>query len=182
MNALEHALTGAISRASRNLRIVPGSRIALPVQIKGKVGRLLLSVEAFEALPDVSPVRRTRGLNAKELQRAFGAIQACQAETVHLSTIAAAVGLSPWQFSRSFHASTGVTFTAYLLRTRIDSAMRLMTETDKSLCDIALASGFSDQSSFSRSFVRSVGITPLKWRRSAAALRETRKETGLLHE
>jgi AraC family transcriptional regulator len=33
------------------------------------------------------------------------------------------------------------------------------------LCDIALACGFGDQSHFSRSFSRTMGITPLKWRR-----------------
>ena len=39
-----------------------------------------------------------------------------------------------------------------------------MIETDKSLCDIALVSGFGDQSNFSRLFLRSHGITPTKWR------------------
>jgi AraC family transcriptional regulator len=39
-----------------------------------------------------------------------------------------------------------------------------MTETDLPLCEIAVASGFGNESHFSRSFSRIVGQTPFKWR------------------
>jgi AraC-like DNA-binding protein len=158
-------LGGMISTTLPGDGLFPGSQIALAVQIEGKLGRLVVSVETFEEVPDARRSSRTRELSRDELRRACEAIQSSHTEPLRLSTVAATVGLSPWRFSRSFHASVGVPFTAYLRRVRLDSAMRLMRETDQPLCDIAIASGFGDQSHFSRSFGRTMGITPLKWRR-----------------
>jgi transcriptional regulator GlxA family with amidase domain len=145
------------------------------VQIEGKLGRLVISVDAFEEAPVSQRRRRSRELSRRQLQRAYDAIQSSHAEPLRLSVIAAKIGLSPSRFSRSFHASAGVPFTAYLRRVRLDSAMRLMRATNKPLCDIALSCGFGDQSQFSRSFVRTIGITPLKWRRLQ---RSTTSPTG----
>jgi AraC-like DNA-binding protein len=142
-----------------------GQQLSLPVQIEGKVGRLVVSVHGFEELPPVPKTRRARQLASHQLKRACAAVQELYAEPVRLGAIASMVGLSPWQFSRSFHATAGVTFSCYVMQVRIDAAMRLMLETDKSLCEIALASGFGDQSNFSRLFLRSLGVTPMKWRR-----------------
>jgi AraC-like DNA-binding protein len=159
------ALGAVLSKTIQGDGLRLGSQISLPVQIEGRLGRLVVSIEAFEELPDAQRSHRTRELSRRLLQCAYEAIQSFHAEQLRLSTIAATVGLSPWHFSRSFHASAGVSFTTYLRRVRLDAAMRLMKETDKPLCDIAIASGFGDQSSFSRSFGRTLGITPLKWRR-----------------
>ena len=164
-------LGGAIAKTIRDSGLFPGSQIALPVQIEGKLGRLVVSVEAFEEVPDAQRSRRARELSRRQLQRVCEAIRKSHAEPLRLSTVAATVSLSPWRFSRSFYASVGVPFTTYLRRVRLDSAMRLMRETDQPLCDIAIASGFGDQSHFSRSFARTLGITPLKWRRLQHTMR-----------
>lgn len=50
----------------------------------------------------------------------------------------------------------------FTLQLRIETAMRLMTDTDFQLSEVALSSGFGDQSTFSRSFVRFTGVTPFK--------------------
>jgi transcriptional regulator GlxA family with amidase domain len=166
-----------ISKAIGGDGLFPGSQIALPVQIEGKLGRLVLSVEAFEEVPAAQRNRRPPELSRRQLRRAYEAIRSSHAQPLRLATVAATVGLSPWRFSRSFHASAGVPFTAYLRRVRLDSAMRLMRETDDPLCDIAIATGFGDQSQFSRSFARTMGITPLKWRRLHHNMTSYRKAT-----
>jgi AraC-like DNA-binding protein len=158
-------LGGVISKTIGSGSLFRGSQIALPVQIEGKLGHLVVSVEAFEELPDARRNRCTPGLSRRQLRRAYEIIRSSHAEPLRLCTVAATVGLSPWRFSRSFLASVGVPFITYLRRVRLHSAMRLMTETDNPLCDIAIASGFGDQSTFSRSFAHTMGITPLKWRR-----------------
>jgi transcriptional regulator GlxA family with amidase domain len=158
-------LGGTISKTIRGEGLFPGSQLSLPVQIEGKWGHLVVSVDAFEEMPDARLSRRNRELTRRQLQRAYETIQSSHTGPLRLSTVAATVGLSPYRFSRSFHASAGVPFITYLRRVRIDSAMRLMRETNKPLCDIALACGFGDQSQFSRSFARTTGISPLKWRR-----------------
>jgi AraC family transcriptional regulator len=143
---------------------VPGRQLSLPALIEGRLGRLVVSVHAFEETPAVPRKRTTRLLNTRELERARSAIKEQYAESIRLPEIAATVGMSPGQFSRSFHATAGVTFTAYVLCVRIDAATRLMLETAKSLCAVAIECGFVDQSHFSRVFARTMGISPLKWR------------------
>jgi AraC-like DNA-binding protein len=155
-------LTGGIPDFSGIDDLPPGSRLSLPVQIGGRLARLVVAVQGFEELPPAPNIQR---LTPQQFVRACEAMREGLAEPVRLATIASLVGLSPWQFSRSFHASAGARFTAYLLGLRLEYAMRMMLETDRSLCDIALACGFGDQSNFSRVFVRSQGITPSRWRR-----------------
>jgi AraC-like DNA-binding protein len=140
----------------------PGKRLSLPVQIGGRLARLVVAVQGLEELP---PAPATQQLTPQQFHQACDAMREGLAEPVRLATVASLVGLSPWHFSRSFHASAGVRFTVYLLGLRLECAMRMMLETNRSLCDIALACGFGDQSNFSRVFVSSQGITPSRWRR-----------------
>jgi AraC family transcriptional regulator len=44
-------------------------------------------------------------------------------------------------------------------------AKELMTQTSKSLIDIAIQSGFNDQAAFTRTFHQLVGVSPGRWRR-----------------
>jgi AraC-like DNA-binding protein len=145
--------------------VLDGLELALPAQVNGRSGRLHVSVRRFEehATADRG-ARKTRRLDSRQLDVVCEAMRGHMQSGVSLSKIAALIGMSGSQLSRSFHATTGMTFTAFVMRLRITEAMHLMTETDLPLCDIAIASGFGDQSHFSRSFVRSVGLTPFKWR------------------
>jgi transcriptional regulator GlxA family with amidase domain len=59
----------------------------------------------------------------------------------------------------------GRTPAAEIRRVRIEVAKRLLIETDKSVAEVARASGFSQQDLFSRTFRRSVGIPPSDYRR-----------------
>jgi transcriptional regulator GlxA family with amidase domain len=54
---------------------------------------------------------------------------------------------------------------AWLLMRRIERAKKLLNETCFELSEIALASGFVDQSHLSRTFVNSEGCSPGRWRR-----------------
>jgi AraC-like DNA-binding protein len=53
---------------------------------------------------------------------------------------------------------------------RIDLARRLLTAGASSL-DVALSTGFADQSHFIRSFKRVVGTTPAQYQRASASRR-----------
>ena len=149
---------------ARTLQGLLGAQLALTAQIDGCSGTLLVSVQRFVAAAPTSPKRRIRKLTLLESERVCAEIKACLTTGVRMTRIAAAIGLSSSQLSRSFHASMGVTFSAYFLRIRIEEAKRLMTETDLPLSEIAIESGFGDQSNFSRSFLRDAGMTPYKWR------------------
>ena len=75
--------------------------------------------------------------------------------------------LSPSYFSRQFRQSFGVTFAQFVAHRRIERAQSMMVRSTSSLCQIALACGFTDQAHFTRTFGGVTGSTPSKWRRTA---------------
>jgi len=84
---------------------------------------------------------------------------------ISLTQLAGACGLSVAFFARAFKNSTGFPPHSWLTKQRIEKAMSLMLKTDDALVDIALTSGFADQSHFTRVFTKTVGISPGAWRR-----------------
>jgi AraC-like DNA-binding protein len=48
---------------------------------------------------------------------------------------------------------------------RIEAAIRLLLERERSIADIAYACGYADHSAFSRQFKAVVGISPTDYRR-----------------
>jgi AraC-like DNA-binding protein len=145
-------------------RDLAGHELVLPAKVDGQHGRLFVSVRRFDEFPTPASQGRVRKLSREQVERAREAIKTRLPTGVRIGAIADLLGISTSQFSRSFRASLGVAFTAYVVRLRLESAMQLMSETDLPLSEVALRSGFGDQSHFSRTFVRSVGVTPFKWR------------------
>lgn len=85
-----------------------------------------------------------------------------------IRTAAQRAKLSPSYFSRRFRQSFGVTFSRFVAHRRIELAQSMMVLGATSLCQIALACGFTDQAHFTRTFGGLTGSTPSQWRRTAA--------------
>lgn len=87
-------------------------------------------------------------------------------ENVSLDALAGIAGLSVFHFARAFRQTFGMPPHSYLLRRRIERALRLVQQTELSLSEIALSTGFSDQSHFARHFRRLTGMTPgaVRWK------------------
>jgi transcriptional regulator GlxA family with amidase domain len=85
-------------------------------------------------------------------------------ENVELPVLAGIAGLSVFHFAREFKRTAGIPPHSYLLGKRIERAQNLLSRTDLSLSEIALASGFSDQSHFTRRFRQILGTTPREFR------------------
>lgn len=81
-----------------------------------------------------------------------------------LEEVAAYVHLHPSYFSTLFKSSTGSSFKEYLNMVRIEESKRLLSNTDYSIIDIAVAVGFEDQSYFSKVFKKYTGLTPKQFR------------------
>jgi len=88
------------------------------------------------------------------------------AEPLTLSEIAQSVGVHPVYLAQMFHKYFKCTVGAYLRQLRLEFARRELATSDAPLCQIALAAGFSDQSHFTRTFKRYVGVTPAQYRES----------------
>ena len=84
---------------------------------------------------------------------------------VSLSEVATECGLSVGHFARAFRESTGDAPHRWLVKQRIDRAKIMLSDERRRLADIAVDCGFSDQSHFSRMFVRETGTPPGVWRR-----------------
>ena len=82
-----------------------------------------------------------------------------------LETLAQQCGYHPSYFSRIFKQYTGKTFTAYLTQCRMDLACKLLRDTELPVEDVIAECGYSDRTKFFRNFAKSVGTTPLKYRK-----------------
>ncbi len=82
-----------------------------------------------------------------------------------LGALASDAGLSPFHFLRVFERITGVTPHQYLLRARLRRAAMCLRSERAKVLDVALDSGFSDLSNFSRSFRAEFGMGPRDYRR-----------------
>ena len=74
--------------------------------------------------------------------------------------------LSPSHFSRIVKQTFGHSFTDLLAKMRVERAQEMLRITEKSLIQIYLECGFSDQSYFTKVFQKHTGRTPGEFRRS----------------
>lgn len=85
--------------------------------------------------------------------------------TVYIDDLASYVGMNPSYISQYFKKHTGITFTAYVNKMRIDYAKKLLSNTDEMIQDIGLKVGFQNSNSFIRMFKKHEGITPSIYRK-----------------
>ena len=64
-----------------------------------------------------------------------------------------------------FKSSSGMTIRAYANLLKLEDAKKLLSETDLSITEIALDTGFNDVSYFIKLFKKQFGISPLKYRK-----------------
>jgi AraC-like DNA-binding protein len=107
--------------------------------------------------------RAAEDLN-RRLLRARDAMDRAYAEPLDVAAVAAVAHVSPAHFSRSFRAVFGETPHRYLQRRRVERAMFLLRETDRSITDICFDVGFASLGTFSRTFRDIVGDSPTAYR------------------
>jgi AraC-like DNA-binding protein len=100
----------------------------------------------------------------RRLLRARDAMDRTYAEPLNVRTVAAVAHISEAHFSRSFRAVFGETPHRYLQRRRVERAMFLLRETERTVTDICLDVGFNSLGTFSRTFRDVVGETPIAYR------------------
>jgi AraC-like DNA-binding protein len=119
--------------------------------------------------PFAAPAPRASGLAPWQLRRVTAHIEDHVCEAIHLRELAAMTGLSPSHFGRAFKASTGMPPHRWQLEARVRRAQRLLVDADMPLAQVALETGFAEQSHFTRVFRRVVGTTPRAWQRERRA-------------
>jgi AraC family transcriptional regulator len=133
---------------------------ASPLTVEGLV------LELFALL-----ARSTNGTGPRErppkwLERARECVHDRFAERFSVADVAVEVRVHPAHLAREFRRHYGVPIGEYARRLRLDSSAARLATTDESLAEIAYASGFANQSHFTRAFKRHTGLTPARYRDS----------------
>jgi AraC family transcriptional regulator len=110
-------------------------------------------------------------LNAFQLRAVLECIESQLADDVSLLTLAHRAHISPFHFARLFRATVGVPPHRFVLRLRLERAMRLMKAGKMTLAEVAVECGFHDQPHFTRAFQRRFHTTPMMYVRRHSASR-----------
>lgn len=87
-------------------------------------------------------------------------------EPLSLARLAKAVDVHPVHMAREFRRHYRCTVGEQIRRLRIEYACDKLTTTSRTLSDIALSAGFSDQSHFTVAFKKQIGTAPSRYRRA----------------
>src|ERR671921_1246677 len=105
----------------------------------------------------------------RRLLRARDAMDRGFARPLDVPSLARIAHVSEAHFIRTFRATFGETPHRYLQRRRVERAMFLLWETDRSVTEISLDVGFTSLGTFSRTFRAIVGESPSTYRRRGRA-------------
>jgi len=101
---------------------------------------------------------------APAITRARAYITEHLTEEISLPQVSRAVGTSTFYFCKIFKRSTGLTYTEYIARLRVESAKQLMLNPNKRVSEAAYEAGFQSLSQFNRVFHRIAGEAPSVYR------------------
>ncbi|MBT2411624.1 MULTISPECIES: helix-turn-helix domain-containing protein [unclassified Streptomyces] len=107
----------------------------------------------------------------RRMLRARDAMDREYARPLDVPALARIAHVSPAHFTRTFRATFGETPHRYLQRRRVERAMFLLRETERSVTDICFEVGFGSAGTFSRTFRDIVGRSPREYRKAAVAAR-----------
>src|SRR6201986_3185174 len=102
---------------------------------------------------------------ARHLLRARDLADARYLEPLTVDDMAGGAGRGPAHFSREFRRAFGESPHAYLLTRRLERAAALLRTTDRSIADICFSVGLQSLGSFTTSFTRTYGMSPMAYRR-----------------
>ena len=94
-------------------------------------------------------------------------------QKISLSEISKYAGYSKYYISSVFHKQYGMTIQDFILAQRIEYAKKLILETDLSIFEIIIESGFVSTSNFYSKFQEYVGCSPLQVRKGLKKQNET---------
>ena len=99
-----------------------------------------------------------------QLSRALEYMRVHYGEKIGVEQLAETAGMSRRSFERHFQSVLGCSSMTYLRRVRINAVCRAILSSSRTLPEIALSCGFSDQSHMTREFKKLVGETPREFR------------------
>ena len=101
---------------------------------------------------------------SKPLEASIRYIHSAYDKKLSIPTLAAMENLSNSRYITLFNKLTGMSPTAYIIRLRMNTACELLLNTDMSIKQIGILSGYSDAHFFSKLFKKHMGVSPNEYR------------------
>lgn len=98
------------------------------------------------------------------VQKARAYIEKHKREPLSLGAVAKASGASVFHFCKVFHKSTGLKFTDYVARLRLEDARTQLLNPNRRISEVAYEVGFQSLTQFNRMFKRVFGQSPTEFR------------------
>lgn len=141
-------------------------RIDTELRRADRVSPLAIEGLALELLAEAFRSDESTGRQAPQwLVRARDIVECCYRDGLTVSSIAEQAGAHRATLARAFRQHYQQSVAEYVRTLRIRDACRALTESDRSLAEIAAEAGFCDQAHFTRVFRRLIGIPPGQFRR-----------------
>jgi AraC-like DNA-binding protein len=139
--------------------------LALLEQDVGAARRCIESARSLVRAPAYENRPKNCRLADWQVRRAQDFICNNLGSNLRIEVVARLVHLSSSYFSRAFKSTTGISYSDFVARARIDLAKQLLLTTELPISEVALNCGLVDQSHLTRLFNRVVGLPPNTWRR-----------------
>jgi AraC-like DNA-binding protein/ligand-binding sensor protein len=139
------------------------TRVVTPKQYESILRLLMIFSEHLSALSNQLIVRGATS-EPPLMTKARALIAERYAEELSLTTVARSVNMSAFYFCKTFRKTTGVTFTEYLARIRVEKVKDLLLNPHKRVSEAAYEVGFQSLSQFNRVFRRIAGQSPSVYR------------------
>lgn len=137
------------------------SKIRQEIRTQDSYSELAIEAILIDLLMEASPHRSNSG--RKHPGWLFQVTELLKSDSLpqtSLAAVASAVGVHPVHLSRVFRKTYGCTVAGFLRYSRIQKVQHDLIRSNKPLCDIAMESGFADQSHFTRVFKSATGFDP----------------------
>lgn len=139
------------------------TRIVTKKQYESIVRLLAIFAEHFATVSNQVLLRVT-AVESPVTTRMRAFVAAHQNEALSLRAVARAVNMSVCHFCKAFKKGTGLNFTEYVARARIESVKQMLLNAHTLVSEAAYAAGFQSLSQFNRVFLRITGETPGAYR------------------
>ena len=140
-----------------------GTRVVAPKQHNSIVKLLAIFAQHLSMVSNQIIVQQANA-ELPVITRAKEFIRQNQAEELSLGMVARAVNTSTFYFCKLFKRATGLNFTDYVSRVRIEKARNLLLNPNLRISEIAYEVGFQSLTHFNRVFKRISGESPSEYR------------------
>ncbi|MGV3757367.1 MAG: helix-turn-helix domain-containing protein [Verrucomicrobiota bacterium] len=139
------------------------SKIVPPKQYEAVLGLLRIFAEHLSMVCNQIALQQANS-EPPVIRKAKEFIHEHQAEDITLGQVAKSVNTSTFYFCKIFKKYSGLNFTDYVSRVRIEKAKNLLLNPNLRVSEIAYEVGFQSLTHFNRVFKRIVGQSPTQYR------------------